>query len=119
MSVLSIKVPIQKKSGNLFNDPCTCISVSVPIAFRYFFYISSRLRFAIMSFVSKSIFSTLKDQFRDFVEPWAFHCLLIILADFILFYSRDYTLLFVYHNLHKIIWFQLFLSNTINFHVFI
>ena len=24
MCVLSIKVPIQKKSGNLFNDPCTC-----------------------------------------------------------------------------------------------
>ena len=23
MCVLSIKVPIQKKSGNLFNDPCT------------------------------------------------------------------------------------------------
>ena len=26
MCVLSIKVPIQKKSGNLFNDPCTYIS---------------------------------------------------------------------------------------------
>ena len=25
MCVLSIKVPIRKKSGNLFNDPCTYI----------------------------------------------------------------------------------------------
>ena len=29
MCVLSIKVPIQKKSGNLFNDPCICVCVSM------------------------------------------------------------------------------------------
>ena len=31
MCVLSIKVPIRKKSGNLFNDPriCVCLSVYV------------------------------------------------------------------------------------------
>ena len=28
MCVLSIKVPIRKKSGNLFNDPCTYIYIS-------------------------------------------------------------------------------------------
>ena len=25
MRVLSIKVPIRKKSGNLFKDPCSCV----------------------------------------------------------------------------------------------
>ena len=27
MCVLSIKVPIRKKSGNLFNDPCMCLYI--------------------------------------------------------------------------------------------
>ena len=29
MCVLSIKVPIRKKAGNLFNDPCVCVCVCV------------------------------------------------------------------------------------------
>ena len=31
MCVLSIKVPIRTKSGNLFNDPCICGLCYVPI----------------------------------------------------------------------------------------
>ena len=37
MCVLSIKVPIQKKLGNLFNDPCMCLCVSFFRYSNYFF----------------------------------------------------------------------------------
>ena len=39
MCVLSIKVPIRKKSGNLFNDPRLYICVYVYIYIRIYIYI--------------------------------------------------------------------------------
>ena len=36
MCVLSIKVPIQKKSGNLFNDPRTFLYLAKSVNFPYF-----------------------------------------------------------------------------------
>ena len=36
MCVLSIKVPIRKKSGNLFNDPGIYIYIYIYIGFDYF-----------------------------------------------------------------------------------
>ena len=39
MCVLSIKVPIRKKSGNLFNDPCVCVCVCVYIYIYIYIYI--------------------------------------------------------------------------------
>ena len=35
MCVLSIKVPIQKKSGNLFNDPRICLCLCIYMSYSH------------------------------------------------------------------------------------
>ena len=91
MSVLSIKVPIRKKSSNLFNDPRTN-NFHRTIWLQAFLSITNKFHRTIW-------FQVLLSYTNNFYRKIWFH-----------------LFLFDTNNYHRTMWFQVLLSNTNNFH---